>query len=140
MAPGATIDGTLKNLRTIHGVMLFSMILYVFTAERLISPESRDLNSTLPAAFGILSLAIIGLAMFFRTKKIRTAFETFQSKPDDATAPRQWRTGGILTAVLLEAVVLYGFALRFLGAPLKVSLPFYVVGIALMLLWWPQRP
>jgi len=140
MAPDATIDGTLKNLRTIHGVMLFSMILYVFIAERLIPPEPRNLNGTLPAAFGILCVAIVGLAMFFRTRKIRPAFETLQSEPNNMNALRQWRAGGILTAVLLEAVVLYGFALRFLGASLKVSLPFYVVGIALMALWWPLRP
>jgi hypothetical protein len=76
----------------------------------------------------------------FPGQEIRPAFDTLQLRPDDPAALQQWRTGAILTAVLLEAVALYGFALRFLGASLKVSVPFYLVGIALMLLWWPQKP
>jgi hypothetical protein len=138
--PTGTIDGSLRYLRIIHGVMLFAMILYVFTAEKLIPHQPRDLNNAFPETFGILSLTSIGLALFFRRNKIQPATETLQLKPDDAVALLQWRTAGILTAVLLEIVVLFGFALRNLGAPLRVSLPFYVVGIALMVLWWPQRP
>jgi hypothetical protein len=138
--PTNTIDGTLRFLRIIHTVLFFSMMLYIFIAEKQIPHESRHLPQTIPIAYGLCSLAAIGAALYFRTNKLQQALETLQSKQGDVTAIQQWRFVGILSAVLLESVVLMGFALRFLGAPLKMSLPFYIVGIALMLLWWPQRP
>ncbi len=138
--PAATIDETLRTLRTIHGAMFFAMVLYVYIAEKVIPHELRDLNSTIPESFGIVSFALVGLAVFFRKTKIQPALEALQLKPVNPTALQRWRTGGILTAVLLEGVVLFGFTLRFLGASSRVSLPFYIVGIALMVLWWPQRP
>jgi hypothetical protein len=116
------------------------MFLYVFTAEILIPHQTNKLNNSLPLAFGFLCFTILGMVLFFRAKKMRPAFNTLQLKPDDPVALQQWRTGAIITAVLLEAIVLDGFALRFLGASPKVSVPFYIVGIGLMLSWWPQRP
>ena len=83
---------------------------------------------------------MIGMTQYFRTTKIRPSFETLQSKPDDLTALQRWRFAGILTAVLMEVIALDGFALQMLGAPLKTAVPFYAVGIGLMLFWWPQRP
>lgn len=116
------------------------MFLYVYTAEILIPHQTRELSSTLPLAFAFICFVIIGMVLFFRATKIGPALNTLQSKPDDPAALQQWRFGAILTAVLLETIVLYGFALRFIGAAPKVSVPFYAVGIAFMLLWWPQRP
>jgi hypothetical protein len=124
----------------VHGVLLFSMLLYVFMGEIAIQHEPRDLSRILPIIFGVVSLQIIGMTIYFRRTKVQKASETLQSKPDDAKALQQWRFGGILTAVLMEVIVLYGFALRFLGAPRAQAVPFYVAGIGLMLLWWPQRP
>jgi uncharacterized membrane protein len=135
-----TADAALRSVRVVHCALLISMILFASIAEIQAPHELQNLDKLFPLALGMCSLAIIGLALFFRTKKLQPAVETLQSKPDDAMALRQWRTGSILTATLLEAVVLYGFVLRYLGAPMKVSLTFYVVGIALMVLWWPQRP
>jgi len=138
--PTNTIDGTLRFLRTLHGVILFAMFLYVYAAEVVIAHQAKELNSIFPLAFGCISLVVIGVAQYFRMTKIRPAFETLQSKPDDVTALQRWRFGGILTAVLMDVVALCGFALRILGAPLKTALPFYVVGTGLMLLWWPRKP
>jgi len=50
-------------------------------------------------------------------------------------AVSRWRFGNLLSFVLAESVVLFSFALRFLGGTTWQSLPFYVVGIALMLVW-----
>jgi len=80
------------------------------------------------------------MVLYVRRTKIEPAVESLQSNPDDAKALRQWRFGGTLTAMLMELIVVCGFALRFLGAPRVLAMPFYVVGIVLMLLWWPQRP
>jgi hypothetical protein len=135
-----TIDETLRSLRVLHGVILFAMLLYVYSAELVIAHQTRELNSVFPLALGCISLVVIGMARSFRMTKIRPAFETLRSTPDDLAALRQWRIGGTLTAVLVDVVALFGFALRVLGAPLKTAVPFYAVGIGLMILWWPQRP
>ena len=135
-----TTDGSLRSLRIIHGTVLVAMGLLVDTAEVLTPHEPRDLGRILPIVFGIVSLQVIGLALYFRTTKIRPALEILQLKPDDPKALQQWRAGGILTAVLMDTVVLFGFSLRFVGAAPKISLPFYIAGIALMLLWWPRKP
>ncbi len=141
MPPSAnTIEGTLRFLRMLHGVVLFAMFLYVYAAEVVIAHQTRELNNVLPLAFGCISLVVVAIAQYFRMTKIRPAFEALQSKPDDVTALQRWRFGGILTAVLMDVVALYGFALRILGAPFKTALPFYAVGIGLMLLWWPREP
>ena len=140
MPPTNTIDGSLRNIRIVHGVILFAMVLIIYNGEVLIPHKLRDLGGILPIAYGIVSLHVIGLALYFRTTKIRPALEILQLKLDDPKALGQWRFGAVLTAVLLESIVLYGFALRFLGAPAKTSWLFYSVGIVLMLFWWPQRP
>jgi hypothetical protein len=140
MPPTNTIEGSLRNIRIVHGVILFAMVLIIYNGEVLIPHKLRDLGRILPIAYGIVSLHVIGLALYFRTTKIRPALEILQLKPDDPKALQQWRAGGILTAVLMDTVVLFGFSLLFIGAAPKISLPFYIAGIALMLLWWPQRP
>lgn len=140
MPPTNTADGTLQSMRIIHSVMLISMVLFIYMAGALGPARNLALGRILPILFGIVSLLVIGMVLYFRATKVRPALEIMQLNPGDPKALQQWRTGGVLTAVLLENVVLYGFALRLLGAAPKISLPFYLVGIALMLLWWPQRP
>ena len=140
MPPTNTTDGSVRSIRIIHGVILIAMVLFVYTAEVLIPHELRDLDRIFPITFGILSLLVIGIALYFRKTKIRPALEILHLKPNDPKALGQWRFGAVLTAVLLESIVLYGFALRFLGAPAKTSWFFCSVGIVLMLFWWPQRP
>jgi hypothetical protein len=124
----------------IHGVLLLAMLLYICAAEIVIPHEPRNLGPIFPIAFGAVSLLIIGVAIYFRRTKLEPAVESLQSNPSDAKALQQWRIGGILTATLLDAVALFGFTLRFLGAGPKASVPFYIVAIGMMLLWWPQRP
>lgn len=68
------------------------------------------------------------------------ALDTLGSMPDDPDALAKWRKGLVLSGVLLDAVVLYGFAFRVLGGTLQQSLPFYAAGIGLMIVWWPKRP
>ena len=83
---------------------------------------------------------ILAIALFLRIKMVQPGAVILQEKPDDQTALARWRAGNILSFVLAETVVLFGFALRFIGGTTWQSLPFYIVGIALMLVWWPHRP
>jgi hypothetical protein len=47
--------------------------------------------------------------------------------------------GYVVCAALSEAVLLYGIAFRFLGAPRSLAVPFYIAGFLLMLLSAPRK-
>jgi hypothetical protein len=135
-----TVEGTLRSVRIVHGFLLFTMFLYAVTAEKILPQQARTINSTIGNSFLVLGILVVGVTVLIRAKLVGTALDTLRSSPDDAIALGRWRKGVILTDVLLESVVLYGFALRFLGGTLRQSLPFYASGIGLMILWWPKRP
>jgi hypothetical protein len=135
-----TVEGTLRFLRVFSSVLLFSVILYIWVAEKVVEHPPQLLNPVMLLGIGACSLAVFAIALFARVKIIRPALETLQTKQDDTSALQHWRSGNILSFVLFEAIVLFGFALRFLGGSTLQSLPFYAAGIGLMLLWWPHRP
>ena len=137
--PALTLDNSIRSIRIIYAALLFTMILYVLTAEKLSHQEPHDIH-TIWLAFLVSGLMIVAVALSFRIKMLKPAGETLQAKADDQRALARWRAGNILSAVLAETVVLFGFALRFMGGTTWQALPFYVVGIALMLVWWPRRP
>jgi hypothetical protein len=87
-----------------------------------------------------LSVAIVGATVYIRLKMVGAALDSLRSTPDDPGSVAKRRKGVVLSAVLLDVVVLYGFVLRFLGGTLPHCLPLYAAGIGLMILWWPQRP
>jgi hypothetical protein len=120
--------------------MLFSMFLYVWIAEKLIPHQPQSLDHTFLAGIGATAVAMVGVALFIRAKTIRIAVQALQIDPGDVGSLNRLRSGSIVSFVLCEAVVLFGFALRFTGATPVQAAPFYIVGVALMLLWWPQRP
>jgi hypothetical protein len=134
-----TLENSMRSMRIIYGVLLLAAISYVLMAEKLSHQEPRDIR-VMWLGFLVNGLMIVGIALFFRFRMLQPAAETLQEKPDDQTALARWRAGNTLCCVLLEAVVLFGFALRFMGGTTMQSLPFYTVGIALMLVWWPRRP
>jgi hypothetical protein len=138
--PPGTVERTLHFVRTVHGFLLFAMFMYVLTAEKILPHQARTLNSMVGTDFLVLGILFVGATVLIRAKLVGTALDTLRSTPDDPIALGKWRKGVILTDVLLESVILYGFALRFLGGTLQQSLPFYAAGIGLMILWWPKRP
>ena len=116
------------------------MLMQVLTVEKILPHQPRQLDSTFTSAILVLSIAIVGATVYIRLKMVGTALDTLRSTPDDPNSLAKWRKGVVLSDVLLDAVVLYGFVLRLLGGPFQQSLPYYVVGIGLMILWWPKRP
>jgi len=137
--PALTLDNSIRLIRIIYGALLFAMILNIRMAEKLSHQEPLDIH-VIWLALLANGLMAIGVAIFFRFKMLQPAAETLQERPDDQTALARWRAGSILSFVLVETVALFGFVLRFIGGTTWQSLPFYVVGIALMLVWWPRRP
>jgi len=138
--PAQSVEATLRFVRMVQGILLFAMFMQVLTVERILPHQPRTLDSTVATSFLVLSVLLVSATVFIRVKWVGTALETLRSTPDDPNSLAKWRKGVVLSDVLLDAVVLYGFALRFLGGTLQLSLPFYAAGIGLMILWWPRRP
>jgi len=137
--PVSTIDTTLRGLRTLHLILLVAMLLYVVIAERT-QHQPIDMNRKFLAGITGVAVIMIGLALYLQVKKIRPAMEALQAKPDDIDSLSTWRFTSLVCYVLAEAVVLFGFCLRFLGGARTLSIPFYGVGIVLMLFLFPRRP
>ena len=134
-----TLENNIGSMRIIYSVLLSAAIFYLLAAEGLFHHEAHDIH-VMWLAFLVNGLIIVAIALFFRSKVLQPAAETLQAKSDDQSALARWRIGNLLSCLLAESVVLLGFALRFMGGTTMQSVPFYLVGIGLMLVWWPRRP
>jgi hypothetical protein len=134
------MDSTLRFLRILHGTLLFSMLLYIAVAEKILTLPPRAVERTFFTGMAVSCVSVIVIAVFLRFKILGSALDTLRSTPNDPASLAQWRRGVIVSDVLAESAVLFGFALRFTGATMEESLPFYLAGVGLMVLWWPRRP
>jgi hypothetical protein len=137
--PVPTLDSTLRTVRIVYAVLLFAGLTYTLMAEAFFYHEPHDVH-VIWIAFLVNGVLTVGIALFFRMKMVATALETLQTKPEDQSALGRWRAGNILCCVLAESIVLFGFALRFIGGTTVQSLPFYIAGVAMLIVWWPRRP
>jgi hypothetical protein len=135
-----TMEQTLRMLQIVHGALFVAVFLY-FLIMRMIPVEgSAELNSGFVVGCAVVALIDLGIATMLRSRKLRPAFETLQTSPNDPEALAQWRQGSILSGAQAMSVVLFGVVLHFIGAPMWQAVSFFVVGTAAMLLWWPKRP
>lgn len=138
--PSSSIDGTLRFLSIVHGILLFSMFMYVFVQEKILVHHTRAMDRTLLTGFAVQGISIIAIAAFLRFKLVSTAMDALRSTPADGNSLAKWRRGALVCDILAESVVLLGFALRALGATIQQAAPYYAAGVLLMILWWPRRP
>ncbi len=115
------------------------MLLYVALAEKT-QHQPIAMNRAFLAGLSSIAAIMVGAALYLQVKVIRPALEALQAKPDDGSSLERWRNASFASYMLAEAVVLFGLCLRFLGGTRTLSLPFYGVGILLMLFLFPRRP
>ena len=137
--PPPTIDGTLRWLRIWYSVLLIAIVLYVFVSERA-AHQLIDMNRAFLTGLGFVAIVLVGIALYVQVKTIRPALETLQEKPDAVAAMASWRSASLASYVIAEAIVLFGLCLRFLGGARILCIPFYVVGVVLMLFLFPRQP
>jgi len=137
--PAPTFDGTLRGLRTLYLILLVAMLLYVAVAEKT-QHQLIDMNRAFLAGLTGAAAIMVGIVLYLQVKRIRPALETLQAKPDDDASLERWRTGSFASYIMAEAIVLFGLCLRFLGGRPTLALPFYGVGIVMMLFLFPRRP
>src|SRR5262245_46980525 len=135
------MDRQLWILRVVHGAMVIAAILYVWLAEILVRTGDRQISETTYSVIALMAAWAVGGGLFvLRPRTLERGTEALRMRPDDAAALKQWRAGYIIMFGCSEAVVLYGFLARILGASLQRAAPFYVVGIGLLLAFYPRRP
>jgi hypothetical protein len=126
-------------LRIWYVILFVAVIAYVTVAEKS-QHQLIDMNRTFLVGLGVVAAIFAGIALYVQVKMIRPVLETLQSKPEDAASLTSWRYRSLATYMMAEAIVLFGLCLRFLGATRAMCLPFYSVGIVLMLFLFPRRP
>ena len=126
------MDAQLRILRIIHAAMLTAALLYVWIGEVLVRDETREISPLTYLVLAVLAVIVVGSMFAVREKFLGRPSEMLRTQPDDGEALRQWRGGYLIMMSMAEAVVLYGFLVRMIGAPLARTVPFYVV--------YPRRP
>ena len=91
------------------------MFLQVLTVEKILPHQPRTLNSTFTTPIVVPSVALVIATVYIRLKMVGPALDTLSSTTDDAIALAKWRKGVVLSDVLLDVVVLYGFCLAIPG-------------------------
>lgn len=130
-------EASVKLLRTIHSVLLFSVPLYALVGEGLARRTYRP-SPALALTFSVVAAVALLLALLARARTVQPARETLRRRPGETAALASWRAGSLVALVACESVALCGFALRLVGHPLAQALPFYLVSVVLMLVWTPR--
>jgi F0F1-type ATP synthase membrane subunit c/vacuolar-type H+-ATPase subunit K len=128
----------LKVLRSIHAIFVTSILLYAFMAEKVMQRAASAPSPTFVTSMTILAIAMTLIAATVRRRIVTPAIERLRVESEDPRALNRWRSGSLISFVLVECVALYGFVLRVLGASRPQTLPFYLVAILLMLIWTPR--
>jgi hypothetical protein len=129
---------SLKQMRTMHIVFIVALALYAYTSELVAGRNGSQISTAFLYGMTIFAGFDALIAMYFRRAKLMPALETLRRDPNDAEALRQWRFATLVSMLLALSIGLYGFAVRFMGAPKPVSWLFYVAALILLLAWRPK--
>ncbi len=133
------MESSLRQMNIIKMAMLASIVLYAIVAER-ISPANHHVVDSFFFAIAVMAVLMAIMCFGLRRILVEPAEQILQREPENKAALQRWRGGLMPVMAVSEAVALFGFVLRFQGAPLLRVAPFYVVGAVLMLLLGPRRP
>jgi len=134
------MDASIRLLRILQVVMLFSILLYVLIGEKAGPPQPRALSQSLIGALSMVSAVTVFVIFIVRRVLVYPAFEALEAEPTAPAPLMRWRAGNIATYSLCQTIALYGLVLRMLGLTLEQAGPFYLAGFLLMLFFGPRRP
>lgn len=134
------MDSAIRGLRIVHGALLAAAFLYVYLAETLKADSYPRPISLIYVAIAAVAGAVIVISFVLRIRMVNSSEERLRLDASDAAALARWRAGNIASIALAESIVLYGLVLRFVGATTGQVVPFYLAGIAMLLLFTPRRP
>ena len=121
--------------------MLLAAIVYIFFAEIVRQQhQPQTLNSTLYFILAVVAAAFAGTTFLVRQNVVASYAEALRTQPDDPATLFRWFSAHFVIFALAEAVALFGFLVRVMGATAAQAAPFYAGGIILLLLFTPQKP
>ena len=133
-----TTEKTLRAIRLVHFALLFGAAVYLALPLAVSRPMTTTPPLVVILAMGALAFSGLAGAALLRARLVQPSAEALRANSQDLAALRRWRAGVILSLALCETTVLFGFALRFTGAPWNVCAVFYAAGIFLLLAWKPR--
>src|SRR6267142_2298416 len=134
------MEQQLRVLRIVHAAMLAAAVLYIFLPETVNRDRVEEPSQLTYLAVAVMAAFSVGAALMVRQTMVSRALETLQLHPEDGASVKRWFSGNMILFALCESVVVYGLALRFVGATLRQAAPSYLAGIVLLILFRPRKP
>jgi F0F1-type ATP synthase membrane subunit c/vacuolar-type H+-ATPase subunit K len=129
---------SLQSARIIHIALLIAAVAYVAVALTMAGHPKGESPAAVAAAVGIAAFSLLVVAVFFRLKFVQPGAAALRADGDDTGAATKWRTGTIVSLVFAESIVMFGLVLRMIGVSWNISGVFYVVGMLVLVAWWPK--
>lgn len=133
-----TIAASLRLTRIVHLVFLAALVLYAVAAEQVAGKNHNNLQPLFLYAIVFLAGLVALVGSILHRTKVRAAVDRLGRNPEDTQALTEWRKFTLVCLVFALSVALYGFTLRFLGAPRQIAWSFYLAAAILLLLWRPN--
>lgn len=129
---------SLRQMRIIHLVFIIASILYAYSAEFVVKKGEAGVQAAMIEGIVCAAGFDVLIAYYFRRTKLYPALEKLHLAPSDPEALKNWRFSTLLTMALVLPIAIYGFVLRFLGAPRNVAVSFYSAALILLVVWRPK--
>lgn len=128
----------LQSARLVHIAFVFAAAIYVAIPFLIGPTHAQSATTPIILALGLVALSTGAAGLFLRGRMVKPAEEALRNNPEDGPAAARWRTGVVLSLTFAETVLLFGFALRMLGASWNICAIYYAVGIFFLLAWTPR--
>jgi hypothetical protein len=132
------MDKTLRELRILHLGFLASWVGFLVVTFAM-PKQSRTLPGYFPLVLGIVSLSDVFICFYLRKKRLSSAASKLATDPQNHAGIADWRMAYLLSFTFATTVTLFGLVTRLLGWGWSVAAVFYTVGLALLILWAPNR-
>jgi F0F1-type ATP synthase membrane subunit c/vacuolar-type H+-ATPase subunit K len=134
------IKSELRKMRLIHAAFAVSMPLVIWITQSISGYGCSDWTLWYWVMAGLALWAVFG-GFQVRGRAIRRSEEALVRDTSNLKALRQWQAGQIIGMAFAEAIVFYGVVVRMvLRGTVWQALPFYAVGLLLLLFWTPRMP
>jgi len=127
---------TLRGLRIVWRVLLLAVVSSVWITERYHSTD-KQISQKVYGAICLLSIWLI--VTIFRMRKRSAKRLAGSSHVADSTTLRKAYAIQLMLMACSFATVQYGVLVRFMGATLRQTMPFYIVGSLLLLYFKPTE-
>lgn len=130
---------SIRTLRLMGWVLLYSVFLYLLAGEFISRTRQGSVPHNLKNLLTLLALVMFSAVLMLRYRFMPAISRTANPADMSILIPRL-RLVAIQGMVCSEAVALFGFVLRFLGASRNYTLPFYVLAAFGILLFIRALP